>query len=310
MTDKKQAPEPGIYRGIAFDEYLSWDAVSNSSMTAAERSLLHYKEQQPIVPTRSMLLGTLTHTAQFEDKSVNERFAFRPDIKAKANQMRTDAGKPVSEAPWSTSEYKQLAKEFDEKARADGKEVITEEEFTALIGMSRALSGDKRARGYLEKGLYEVSIVAVDPVTGLKCKGRLDYLNLASRTIADLKTTDDASDFEKKIARFKYHRQLAFYADMIGWIDVQNTIATLAIVAIENTAPHGVRSGPLCEEAVDQGRKEYRELLDKIALAVKSRKWSGYEQPESWKLPAWAMKQESEGPVSLVVGGKSLEIKG
>ncbi len=62
----RKIPEPGLYENILFDEYLTWDCVSNSSLHAAERSMLHYKEQQPIEETPAMRLGTFCHVGRLE----------------------------------------------------------------------------------------------------------------------------------------------------------------------------------------------------------------------------------------------------
>jgi PDDEXK-like domain of unknown function (DUF3799) len=303
---KIETPGPGIYQGVPFETYLAWQAISNSSMQAALKSMAHYKCQKPIEPTRQMIVGTLTHSARFEEGSVNNRFAFQPDFKDKANEIRVANKKEKSDAVWATNEYKKLVNDFKVKAVADGKEVITEEEFTNLIGMVRALSADKTAKSYLSGGLYEVSIVAKDPETGLLCKARIDHMHAAASMITDLKSTADASEFEKSIANYHYHRQLALYGDMLGWLPQPITIEQRNIVAVESSSPYCVRSAPVSEDDIDEGRDEYRRLLNQIAECHKTKKWPGYENPKTWTRPHWAKRKDTAEPVTLKVGGNAI----
>ena len=317
------APKPGIYPGIPFDEYLSWEAISNTSLHPAARSMAHFNKRQPTKETRPMILGTLTHTAQFEPGWVNDRFAFMPDFAAQVQREReteintrieylesaletaenlkqfdeakdlldqlTKARKEPKqyERPASTSRFKSLVKQF-QLQHAD-KVIISEQEFTDMIGMVRALSNDRRAKRYLTGGQYEVSIVAIDPVTGLTCKGRLDHLDRSRGDrglITDLKSTQDASDYEKAISNWSYHRQLALYGDMLAWIEGETTSdIERAIVVVESSLPYCVRSAPLDEDALETGREEYRELLDAIAICAESQQWPGYANPDKWRLP-------------------------
>jgi hypothetical protein len=61
----------------------------------------------------------------------------------------------------------------------------------------------------------------------------------------------------------------------------------------------------MSEDAIDQGRSEYRKLLQQIADAKESEEWPGYEPPDEWNLPAWAMDDEG---VELVISGQKVRM--
>jgi hypothetical protein len=106
-----------------------------------------------------------------------------------------------------------------QQAHAD-REIVTEDWLTTAIGMVGAIAQNEFASQLLNgRGMTEVSLVWDDPDTDIRCKCRVDKLTRiksageTSVTLTDLKTTRDASQFEKAIANFAYHRQAAFYAD-------------------------------------------------------------------------------------------------
>jgi hypothetical protein len=334
-------PPPGIYYNVPFADYLQWDAISNSALHAAAKSMAHFKCRKPPAETRPMILGTLTHTAQFESSWVNQRFAFMPDYAEQVQRDRASwfdgvmigleenlkAAKGANdeasvdqinkaiekhrkekrqyERPSATSEYRKLVDAF-ERANA-ARTVVTEQEFTDLVGMVRALSDNKRAKAYLKGGQYEVSIVAKDPVTGLLCKGRLDHVDWGRGLVTDLKSSANVHKFESMISDYSYHRQLALYGDMPTWIEGGNDeLHTRAIVAIESSEPWCVRSAELDEEAIETGREEYRFLLDSIAEAKASGKWPGYADPDLWRLPHW--HKRNRAAVGITIGGETVSV--
>jgi hypothetical protein len=290
-------PEPGIHRNIPFEHYLEWDAISNSSMQPALRSMAHYRNRPQIDETPAMRLGTLTHTGRFEPERIANTYAVMPPYE---DQVRRDDGSKFTN-PKGSAAYRELVAAFEE-ANSD-KIVVTQSQFDDMVAMVTSLSKCERSTRYLTGGDYEVSIIAQDPITGLMCKGRVDHLHIHGRRIADLKTTRDASRFETVIADRSYHRQLAFYADMLLWLG-KPEIKEHCIVAVESDDPYCVRSAPLSEDAIEAGRDEYRLILNAIAKSIKSKRWPGYDSPKEWNLPSW--KTRPGEAVELKIGGQQV----
>ena len=279
-----ECPMPGIYPDVPFDEYLSWEAVSNSSLNAAKRSMLHYKYRSIVEETPAMRLGTLCHAGKFEPLTIAQRYVVMPRFE---DQVRRPDG-TMYDNPKSSKAYKELVTDF--KTANSDKIVVEQAEYDAMLGVVRALSSNSQASEYLAVGPHtkvEVAIIWNDEETGLPCKGRADAIQYDIEIIGDLKTTKDASKFENVIADRSYHRQGAFYID--GYEAVTGDLFGFAIAGVENSAPFGVRAAPLSDAALEVGREEYRTLLRQIADCQKSKSWPGYESPDEWDLPAWAM---------------------
>jgi hypothetical protein len=296
-----EAPKPGIYPNVPFEDYLEWDAVSNSSMHAAKRSMLHYYEQQPINETPAMRLGTLCHAGKFEPLMIAQRYVVMPAFE---NQVRKPNG-DLFDSPKLSKAYKELVYDF-RQANSD-KIPVEQSEFDRMLGVVAALSRHGRASEYLavrETTQVEVAIVWRDADTGLLCKGRMDCIQHDCDTVSDLKTAVDVEHFEKIILNRSYHRQGAFYVD--GLAELTGEVFDFALAAIEPSRPHGIRAAKLCDDTLRSGRTEYKRILQSIAECRESKSWPGYESPEFWKLPAWAADADDE--IELVIGGQKVRI--
>jgi hypothetical protein len=294
----RNAPAPGLYEHVSFEEYLSWDCISNSSLHAAARSLLHYKEQRPIEETPAMQLGTFCHVGRLEPSAVYRRYVVMPDLTA---GLLNDLGKPYDN-PKATKAYKRRVAEFQEQ-NAD-KLVVSQADFDAMVGIVAALDRDERAHAWFTApGPVELSIVWDDPETGLRCKGRLDKLATSLQLVIDLKTCRDCRRFPAQIAERHYHRQGAMY---LGGLQVlTGEVHQFGLVAVENSAPYGLMSAPLCEADLEQGRAEYRRYLRQISKAKSSGVWPSYTSPAQWSRPAWA---STEAELTLTIQGKQVTL--
>lgn len=297
MIQQADSIASGIYRDVPFDEYLSWSAISNSRLTVAARSLAHYQLHVSVEESPSMRLGSLCHAGQLEPLEVARRFAVMPRFELRC--VKAD-GTPSSN-PKMTKQYRDLVEEFT--AANEDKTVVTAEEYRTMMGVVQSLAHSETASRFLNNAEHEVSIVWRDNSTGLACKGRIDALK--SGLVTDLKTMADATQAARNFANRGYYRQLAFYAD--GMTHLTGEPHSAAMVVAETQAPYCVLAAPVSEEAMDVGRREYRELLEHIASSLVSGVWPGYESPAEWTLPKWKLT-ESEESCELVIGGETIRI--
>jgi hypothetical protein len=289
-----EAPKPGIYYDIPFADYLAWDAISNSRITLALKSLQHFREQAAMEQTPTLRLGSFIHCGVLEPMAIMARYVVMPPFEK--DPANVTAGGERSESK-STKFYKAKSAEF-ERVNAD-KAIVEESDYKKLAGIHRALMRSKRAAEYLgERGDAEVSIVWNDAETGLTCKARVDLLNSA---LNDLKSCADAVAFPRSIAKYGYHRQGAHYVD--GYTAITGEIKPFRLIAVETIAPFGVRAAPLNEDAIETGRSEVRRALRAIADAYESDNWPCYEDPSSWCLPSYY--DAGDDDIELIIGGQS-----
>tara|TARA_R100000808_G_scaffold7070_1_gene20792 strand:- start:10833 stop:11711 length:879 start_codon:yes stop_codon:yes gene_type:complete len=292
MTD---CPEPGIYEGVADKVYFGWDAVNNSSLSPALRSMAHYKaaleHKRPATP--AMEFGRFVHTVVLEPEILAKQYVVIPDLVAELEGEYKN--------PRATKEYREKLAAFHD-LHVD-KQVIEADAYEKAIAMIDSVKRCSKASGYLRNdGASETSIVWNDKLTGVRCKARIDKV-VEKGLLADLKTTADASQFSKSMANFGYARQAAFYCD--GMETLTGEPHRLAFVAVEKEPPFGTISAPVSEAAIEFGRRQYQQVLRKICEAVAYDKWPAYEQPAEFDLPLWAYQSED---VVLKVGGEEVRL--
>lgn len=274
----KQAPAPGFYENVPFEEYVSWPAINSSSLSRAEKSMHHFRNGDFGEETDAMRLGTLLHCGKFEPAELMQRYVVMPAFE---KQIRKPNGGHY-ENPRATAAYKDAVKEF--KQQHAGKTVVLQQEYDKLKGVLLALSRHERARQYLEgSGPTEVSIVWHDAATGVLCKARIDKLNYTSGVIADFKSSHDISGFEWNIKKWRYHRQAAFYSD--GYATLLGHRLPYTLTAAETVEPFMVRAAPVADRAIALGRISYQCILAQVAECQRNNCWPGYTDPEEWDLP-------------------------
>lgn len=280
---KTECPEPGIYENIPHEVYRAWDAVSNSRLGWAEKSLAHFKANSDGKETKARLIGSFLHCLQLEPEEVERRFAVMPSFELDADNT-TANGKPSTSK--STSYYKDRKREFEEES--DGKSIVSQDDFDEVSLMVGGVAANHKSRELLERCTRrEVSAIAVDPLTGLRIKCRFDALGESD--FCDLKTTIHAADFEKDIFYRGYHRQTELYQRVArAALGVE---LTPHLIAIDKERPYLSRTAPVSEEFLDIGRKANDELLSRVAAAYETDHWPGYADPDSWFPPDWALTE-------------------
>lgn len=289
-------PKPGFYENIPFDTYKEWEAVSNSRISLLKRSPRHFQHGFG-EETEAMRLGTLVHTGVLEPLAIAQRYVFMPDYsKHPGNVTKTGARSFAS-----TTTFVQSMEEQFRSLHFD-KQIVTKDQFDVMVGIAEAMCDCHAAKELLRDGKSELSLVWEDR-SGLLCKCRLDFLKPGD--VVDLKTCPDAAGFERSIARYGYHRQMAFYLrglEAHGFDDVRPWL-----IAVEKSAPFGVRCAPVAEEALAVGRREIDELLSLLVYCQKSNVWPCYESPRQWSLPEWYLANAC-GDADLIVDGEILSV--
>lgn len=289
-----KTPKDGIHYNVDFDEYQAWEAVNNSSLTPATRSAAHYQDslQRAIARNSAAFpFGRLVHAAVTEPDTLDERYVIQPDFSARV----TNADGTIPKNPRATKHFKELAAAF-ETANA-GREVVSAHDWQnmeSVVAAVRANAGE-----FFANGRGEVSLLWADRKTGTRCKARVDWLDAENGRAIDLKTTSDAQAFPASIAKYRYHRQAAFYCDGLAAVGLP-VLGGFWFCVVEVAAPHGVMTAPCHKQMLLQGRREYRAALETLQHAESTGKYDGYQSPKHWRLPPWA-----RDGLNLIIDGES-----
>lgn len=267
--------KPGIYKGLAAASYFEIPAISKSGMEFFLQSPLHFwshnldpnREKQE--PSDAMKLGSAIHCAILEPSEFDKRFVKAPNFDRR------------------TKEGKEAHKKFIESS--GGKEALSDSEWQTCQAVAKSVQSNLTAQAILEEGEAEVSIVWEDPIEGVLCKARMDWLGAGF--IVDLKSTDSAApqDFARKIAQYNWHAQAAWYMEGIKNLTGEEHIFVFG--ALEKQAPHACAFYQLDDEALAYARVKNRTLVEQYAKCLKNNSWPSYPDTISQiKLPAWATK--------------------
>lgn len=287
----------GMYTDMPFEEYLATEAVSSSGLRVFARSPWHYKHRVQIKPTRPMLRGTLAHCALLEPDAMASRFVVVPE----------DAPRRPTDAQWNaakSSPTSQAAKDWWREwlASAQGREVITAEEWALCKAQIQAVNAVPELAALLASGFGEVSIFWIDPDTRLYCKARMDWLQVEGKKarILELKSTADESPagFGRTAARMKYELQRAHYIDAIKY-GARLQFDGWTWAAVTSAPPVLAVPYELTEEMISQADDERAEHMQRLAWCMENGRWPAYgDGKQQLDFPAYA-KRSSEVEVAF-----------
>lgn len=278
-------PKPGIYYGVSFNEYRAIKAVNCSSIKKFEKSAKAYKHAQgkDDADSKPNALGRAIHAAVLEPAKFMTDFAQWPGVRK--------------------------GKAYTEFAEANhDKEILNGTESDTVVNIVEAVNGHRFCSDKLTGGEPEVTIIFDHPATGIRCKGRLDYLNLEQGYIVDLKSTKDAEylSFRKDVANFQYHWSAAFYRNGITTLTGERL--DFYLIAAENVAPFDVVPYLVSNEMFNEGQLQVTNAMEQLKACVETGIYPGIsEEPIELDLPPWAITEESK-PVTLNIGGERVEV--
>lgn len=193
--------------------------------------------------------------------------------------------------PTTTNKYKEwLALEMPKFA---GKTLISGPEFQGAINMRDAVHKNKACAFLLKEGQAERSFYYVDPVTGVACRIRPDWLATGAGWITDVKTTESAHPdaFARSIFKYRYHVQDPFYTDGLkaNGLDFKG----FCFIVVEKAPPHISEVYFIPAEAKALGRKAIAKNLATYEKCQRTGIWPGYTEGllTEINLPAWAYQQ-------------------
>jgi hypothetical protein len=199
----------------------------------------------------------------------------------------------VDATDWRTKD----AREARDAAHAEGKTPILAAEFEKAEAMAAAVRSHSVAGPLFERGYAEKSLYHTDPGTGVRLRGRTDWLTLVQRgdrevlTVVDLKTSTTANpaELERKFWQFGYFMQAAHYLDLVTAIGLSDAPA-FRFVVVEKEPPHIVTVIQYDDEAIAEGRRLMRMAIATYVQCRDSGIWPGYADDTvvSISLPRWA----------------------
>lgn len=262
--------EPQKLLGLPDATYRKFRAISKSGLDLIDLSPAHYRYEvidgNRGEPTAAMILGSAF------DSFLLTPDQFRKDYVVAPNIRRGTKG-------WE---------EFE--SSNPGRTILKQEDFEAIQAMRESVLDHPVARGIFSLGDSQVSYKWQDPLTGVICKSRADFVR-ADNVMIDLKTTLEGGakpeTFGRTAYNMRYHVQAAFYSD--GAAIVEKAPEAFIFVVVERVAPYPVAVYHVDEGLLAAGRETYQRNLETYAICYAENRWPAYPTDiQKLTLPSWA----------------------
>jgi len=223
--------------------------------------LLYWKRKHGLIPEEdrpAYLVGRAAHVLILEGEEV---FAEEHAVGGPVNPR---TGKPFGPNTQAYAEW----------AAAQGKAVLTDEQYSLITSMAASVEAHQVAFELLADGVPE-GVVRVE-YCGLPCQARLDFFN-PQRGIVDLKTCDDLTWFEADTRRFGYPHQMAFYQAVL--VCATGEIAPVRVIAVEKKEPFRCGVWIMEDQVLAHARRENEAAIARLKQCESSGTWpTGYEE--------------------------------
>lgn len=287
-------PKPGIYPGVPFSTYASWDAVNSSRLNKMTDGSPKHFLANISEATAATNLGRVYHSLVLTPERFDQEFVLADDCAAV-----TGKGTRCKKKGTRVVDGEQFCSIHIPKG-AGGDEgetsVVNPSTWDAAHRMMEATLMNDHAVDLLEGTTREVGYVWEEESSGLLCKGLIDADNEGLSAIVDLKSTRAVSPdaFRKSIFRYGYHRQIAFYAN--GMLQNGNRRQHFYWVAQESLPPYDCVVYKPSADMIDQAATTLYRWLSEIGQCITDDRWPGFGAYGVVELdmPEWMMNQEEE----------------
>lgn len=268
------------------ETYHANPAIGSGMIRTMLKSPYHYKFYHLLgnvkETTPAMWFGQIAHLAMLETEAFNSRFVVEPKFSGTGSRKAYDDWK---------------------KSLAPKTIILSEKEYASLRGMSMSLFDTEHFGHVVEfmkkPGIKEHSFYFTDPVTGLRCKFRPDFLT-EDGWIMDLKTTtcSDEKVFKRCIKGLGYHVSAAFYCygfeQLFGYKP-----KGYVFLPIEKKPPYIPTVLTADQTITGPGEIDFRRGLNRIKECTESNYWPGYQTgPENVSMPHYDLFEYDEEEVT------------
>lgn len=262
-----------------FAEYRNIKAVNWSTLKAMDDSPAHYKAaiEHGRDDTDALRLGRLADVLLFTPEAFEAKFAV-----------------------WEHGDRRGNAyKAFEAVAETMGRDVVKPADVTEGRALADAVRTHPEVADILDGAEFQVPIVWVDPVTGLRCKGLADIVNWSKGILADLKSavTIEKRRFMAAAGKYRYHCQLAHYRAGLR-VSREWTPERVCIIGAEKGRPHDVGVFDLHHTVIAAGAVTVSDLLARVAECEAAGTWPGRyparELVTMDDMPRWLLDDDTD----------------
>lgn len=258
------------------------EAISKSRLANMSVCPAYFKwcEDNPQEPSEDMVIGSAFHKIVLEPETFYDEFAVMPNV-----DRRTTQGK---------MKYAEFIIE------ADGKTVITQEQYDTICGMRDSIMANPYARKLIN-GNIEQSMYFTDDLTKVECKCRPDvWRKVADRVvITDLKSAKSVmpNDFMRDCVKYHYDLQTAMYRDGASKVlGVPKDNIDFVFIAVEKKPPYLLNIMQADTYVIQKGEADFREYIGTYKECLETKNFYGYNGKDNiinnLSLPNYLLKDK------------------
>lgn len=287
-----------IRTDLSIEAYHAMEPVSKSQLDDLAASPWHFykRHRDPLRPKRAekagQLEGNLAHCAVLEPEDFSNRYVMTPsDAPRRPTEAQWNAKKPSAESLAAMDWWSEF------NAENAGKRVITTDQYEVAMRQADSIRALPEIQDFLVKGQAEVSAFWTDPITGVECRCRPDFVHWISKSsvvLLDVKTFSSAApeEFRRQAARKRYHVQDTFYSAGFS-LGANVNVEKFIFIPVETEWPYAAASYTLGTESREEGYSEFRNLLDVYEECVRTKRWPGYaDRTTQIDLPPYAFTSQ------------------
>lgn len=255
-----------ILRKRTFENYANLPYLNASKAVEGLKSAAHLKsalDGEKVYNSKSMELGKVLHAmVEGEKKTI----VVEPDFSQADENIDSKGNRSFSKlTKWAKTETARF------KADNAGKWIVSADDYFAAESMFSKIKKNKIAWNLIKGSKKEVSIVA--EIKGVKCKGRLDGLNIEKNVFWDVKTARSAEtkEFGRQGCKLNYPFKMAFYNLILKAIGI-NVDAAFFIV-VENSGIYETNVIEFSTIEIEQFETQVFEILEMFKRCKKNKLW-------------------------------------
>ncbi len=301
MADKTTPPNPGIYEGIPFEQYLTWDCLNGSTLVkglqrghcVSAKHLHGYITGAIEDPeSKDRAFGSAMHTRLLEPDKFAERHPIAGQCQAilKSGQRKGEQCQYQGIVRSDKGEW--FCGTHGDESMETLPSTITSVQADKIEQLAKEIVNHPAVKLFHSQGGVEKSFVWDQPVTfwmdgkeietTIRMKGRVDKdidkpPSKVPPMIVDVKKvqrgchTDEA--FAREIDIWYYAPKAALYVDGLEILD--GIKREFVWCAVEDSFPFDVNPIQADEETLEVGRFQYNELLSLYAKCQHTGYWPG-----------------------------------
>lgn len=278
--------EKGLHFDISFDEYRDIDALNASSAVWALESTKHLKgslDGRFSIEAKNADIGNIVHSI-VEGKPIE--YVRMPNYSKSRDNVDSKNNRSFS---WATKWAKEQKANF-EKANAD-KKILSHDADDSVKGCHDALWKHELAKSIIDRSQHEVTVIG--EMFGVRCKARVDLLDLDNNEFSDVKTCENANEqaFGSHSVGLKYPFRMAFYWRLLKSLGHHCDRANL--IAVEKKGVHDVCVYFIAESVLEQFGNDIGLACQRYKNLKENKPVRGrYDEPIPLAIPDWAMPKE------------------